>query len=572
MSPDEIDVILTDEQLDQAEVAELDDFLKEQIPLLLIEREDLFRQHSKKLDPRFFSGHEGAALTIAAMLDLYEETGRAPTKAAIKSRVLQRLTVNDAYEPVLEYLKRNIDPRDAQVVVNGLQEWVRVAARETAQYEIIELSDLDDDEFFERAPEILKRMDEARRPPGARWSTTATIERPTENDNKIPLPWPEINARLQGGLVPTETIGFIAPTQGGKSLLFGWLIAHFMDNGFNVLHVDIENEPHEDIVDIWNAVTQPRPGSHITYEVARKNLHAFQEQEGKGRYFNTRPGETDYLGPNEIHDIANAIEEQEGIKIHVILIDGYDDLFDEELLKRHRNDEIAMKSRIIDRLRKNASDKKRLTITSYQTNRVGLNAFSNGKSIEMDMVQGSIRTIQRNTMVWTFTPDYKTKISRLTVKKARRGGLNGCTITANYHHTTTEDNDRGYYTQRAFVPSIAAVTEDAMEKWSKSATRAKIHKMLKHQSPEFLPGSIKRKDTSRNKSAKWGGHIVIPKVTLQDQLGELAQAAVEDMVQEGWIIDPEQYAKGISIEGQNTKVYIFRSDREEAEDVLQPAL
>jgi len=99
---------------------------KSLIPLAL-DHPDLFLSIGRFLTPDLFEAPE-AKYIIAIILNHLEKHQVVPTRGLLRDFVLQHLTQDDPYEPVLELVDAKSNPRDVPILRDKMVEWARKRA------------------------------------------------------------------------------------------------------------------------------------------------------------------------------------------------------------------------------------------------------------------------------------------------------------------------------------------------------------------------------------------------------------------------------------------------------------
>ncbi len=396
---------------------------------LAFEHPDFFSTVGSYLSSKHFHLVE-TQFVFALIKKMWDDTGCIPTKAILRDKALQELTVDDDYEPILEIIDRESDRREIPFIKKELTNFARdrafgvlfseegISAYEMHDYDKLEA-------IFNEARKISDVTAH-----GLTFFKDVNIIFDKSDRNVLTCGFSKIDRLIEGGgPAKGEALCWMAPTGVGKSILLPHSGIACLKRGSNVLHITLELSTAKTALRYAGAISNVEIHKRFEPHNRSKMLQVLERTKstykGDLKIFEFAPDE---ISVNQIYQLITQLRRQYNWHPDVVVID-----YLELLISRRETDNIndyTKQKQVATQLRGLAINENVLVFTATQTNRtdpkskqtgnglIGLNrvAESYGKMKPMDYV------ISANQEVEEYNCD-KPQL-RLFIAKNRNGQKN----------------------------------------------------------------------------------------------------------------------------------------------------
>jgi replicative DNA helicase len=195
---------------------------------LAFDEPQFFANIAQYLKPEHFTNAE-AQYVYTRIIGYFETHGVVITRSLCKEIILQELSADDDFEPIVEILERRADPRDVPIIKEKLVDWAKdkafaqlyseeaISAYERGEYDAIR-------HIIDEAGKITDKVSDG-------FWFFKNIDSLFEEDTELKLTtgYPRLDAVInEGGPTKGDVFCWMAPTGVGKSIML-------VNNAVNVI-------------------------------------------------------------------------------------------------------------------------------------------------------------------------------------------------------------------------------------------------------------------------------------------------------------------------------------------------
>ncbi len=358
---------------------------------LILDIPEFFSNISEHIRVEMFRLPE-ARHVMQSVLDLYKKYGHVPPRGIITDHVKRTLTTSHDWRPIIDLLKRPLDPREAPMIKDRIVEWAR-----NKQFELLYGEKAIDAFTNKRYDELMKIVEKAQSITMTKYNgiwlhDSLDLLFHKKSIESLTSGFSHIDQWLHGGgPAKKEVLVWAAKTGGGKSIVMVNSGVACAKMGKKVLHITLETAAVDILRRYVGVVTQLKmesithvaeaksrseeSGSEIPREICdlekslRDRVQSFKSSSGEGSVL-VHEFEADAISINDIKQYIDHLKKTIGWVPDVIIID-YMELMVPRNAGRgdQENKEYLRQKKLATEVRALAQSEDVLVITATQGNR-----------------------------------------------------------------------------------------------------------------------------------------------------------------------------------------------------------
>lgn len=424
--------------------SEFGSYIEQIIIVLAFDYPELFLAASRFISPDLFQKPETKYL-VAIILNHIDKYNNVPTRGIIKDFVLDHLSEDDNYAPVIELIDRKADPREIPYVKDQLVQWAKKRAMGLIYSEEGMLAYQNGDfDKIQRMIEDANRICDFKIQGLWLLDSYSTLFRPDAIEHRT-TGFSKLDAILNnGGPSPGEVVLYMAGTNVGKSIVLcnnavtSWMgVGPNGKVGQNVLLVTFELDAIKTAMRCLGVVSKDIPLGSIVdnSNIVTERIESLKRNYDGSILINQLPPEQ--CSVDDIHSIIDNLRKTKGWQPDVVILDYLDLMVSRS--KKSNDDSYTRLKSVSSEIRGLAIQEKVLVFTATQTNRdsrdqgenVQLNlsrvSESYGKTFSVDYVVGIAQSPAERSMP---IPQWQFQILK------NRNGRRGDNITCEINYDT----------------------------------------------------------------------------------------------------------------------------------------
>jgi replicative DNA helicase len=345
---------------------------------LAFDQPDFFSAILPFLQIEFFDLPE-ARFVIGVIKIYFDKHGVIITRGICRDEAKKHLTVDDPFKEVLDLIDRELDPREAPIIIDNMTNWAKKRALgRVYSKESIEAYERGDTDVIEKIVEESQKVTNISTQCHFFFDEVQTLY-VKENEEKFTTGFPILDMQINsGGPTRGELFCFMAPTGKGKSIALNNVGASNIKRKKNVLHVTLEM-PWKQTAARYMACFTKIPLFERFNESKQPTITELLS--GIRDTYNSEliivEFPPDEISTDHVAAVIDNLRKIHGIKIDVVIID-----YLELLLARHSHDnkeDYVRQKRVSTELSRLAKKENVVVYTAMQTNRSGNTQVAKGK-------------------------------------------------------------------------------------------------------------------------------------------------------------------------------------------------